>query len=59
MPPTPVDSCFRRNDSGARVFVMLAKAGIQQGITGLALIFIAGIRPRKAVVVVPRITHVP
>ena len=38
---------------------MLAKAGIQEGITGLALIFIAGIRPRKAVVVVPRMTHVP
>ena len=58
MPPTPVDSCFRRNDSGGRVFVMLAKAGIQEGMTDLALTFIAGIRLRKAIVI-PRVTHVP
>ena len=58
MPPTPVDSCFRRNDSGGRVFVMLAKAGIQEGMTDLALTFIAGIRLRKALSFA-RMTHVP
>ena len=58
LPPTPVDSCESRNDSGGRVFAMLAKAGIQEGITGLALIFIAGIWPRKAIVI-PEMTHVP